>query len=47
MRDPTHPDPYVDEVPYDPGDQVPKPEPEQGALDGPDDPLPPEEQADE
>lgn len=31
MIDPNHPDPYVDEVPHDPGEKVPTPEPEREA----------------
>ncbi|MNO88007.1 hypothetical protein D3C76_794410 [compost metagenome] len=50
MIDPNHPDPYVDEVPHDPGEPVPKPKPkpeqeqeqEQEAPDWPEGQVPPE-----
>ncbi|WP_152956527.1 hypothetical protein [Pseudomonas sp. MN1F] len=48
MIDPNHPDPYVDEVPHNPGEPVPKPEPQpqQEAPDWPEEQVPPEEQSD-
>lgn len=48
MIDPNHPDPYVDDVPHDPGEPIPKPqpEPEQEAPDWPEGQVPPEEQSD-
>ncbi|WP_406821892.1 hypothetical protein ACJA3S_11300 [Pseudomonas sp. KnCO4] len=46
MIDPNHPDPYVDEVPHNPGEPVPKPEPDQDAPDWPEGQVPPEEQSD-
>lgn len=48
MIDPTHPDPYVDDVPHNPGEPIPKPqpEPEQEAPDWPEGQVPPEEQSD-
>lgn len=46
MIDPNHPDPYVDEVPHNPGEPVPTPEPEQEAPEWPDGQVPPEEQSD-
>ena len=48
MTDPNHPDPYVDEVPHNPGEPVPKPrpEPQQEAPDWPEGQVPPEEQSD-
>ncbi|PVZ39707.1 hypothetical protein [Pseudomonas sp. CC120222-01a] len=49
MIDPNHPDPYVDDVPHNPGEPVPKPsepEPQQEAPDWPEGQVPPEEQSD-
>ncbi|BDM22426.1 MULTISPECIES: hypothetical protein [unclassified Pseudomonas] len=48
MIDPNHPDPYVDDVPHNPGEPIPKPqpEPEQEAPDWPEGQVPPEEQSD-
>ncbi|WP_409261650.1 hypothetical protein [Pseudomonas putida] len=48
MIDPNHPDPYVDDVPLNPGEPIPKPqpEPEQEAPDWPEGQVPPEEQSD-
>ncbi|MFJ4384893.1 hypothetical protein ACIP02_11145 [Pseudomonas sp. NPDC089408] len=46
MIDPNHPDPYVDEVPHNPGEPVPAPDTEQEAPDWPDGQVPPEEQSD-
>ncbi|SUD69846.1 Uncharacterised protein [Pseudomonas putida] len=40
------PDPYVDEVPQNPGEPAPKPGPDDQAPDWPDDQVPPEEQSD-
>ncbi|MBF8743403.1 MULTISPECIES: hypothetical protein [Pseudomonas] len=41
---PEHPDPYVDDIPHDPGEQVPQPEKQ--APDWPEGQVPPEEQSD-
>ena len=46
MADPNHPDPYVDDIPHNPGEPVPKPEPEPEAPDWPEGQVPPEEQSD-
>ncbi|MBH3383520.1 MULTISPECIES: hypothetical protein [Pseudomonas] len=48
MIDPSHPDPYVDEIPHNPGEPVlePEPEPPKQAPDWPEDQVPPEEQSD-
>lgn len=48
MIDPNHPDPYVDNVPHNPGDSVPAPEPEAEpeAPEWPEGQVPPEEQSD-
>jgi len=46
MSDPNHPDPYVDEVPHDPGEKIPAPDPQQEAPDWPEGQVPPEEQSD-
>lgn len=46
MSDPNHPDPYVDDIPHNPGEAVPKPEPEKEAPDWPEGQVPPEEQSD-
>lgn len=46
MADPKHPDPYVDDVPQDPGEAVPKPAPETEAPEWPEGQVPPEEQSD-
>ncbi|MDO1495902.1 hypothetical protein HND72_15110 [Pseudomonas putida] len=46
MIDPDRPDPYVDEMRHNPGEPVPRPEPEEGAPDWPDGQVPPEEQSD-
>lgn len=46
MIDPNHPDPYVDEIPHDPGEQVPTPAPQQEAPDLPEGQVPSEEQSD-
>ena len=40
------PDPYIDEIPHDPGEPVPKPEPEPPAPDWPEGQIPPEDQSD-
>lgn len=46
MIDPDRPDPYVDEMLHNPGEPVPRPEPEEEAPDWPDGQVPPEEQSD-
>ena len=48
MIEPNHPDPYVDEVPRNPGEPVPEQEQEQEqeAPDWPEGQVPPEEQSD-
>lgn len=46
MIDPSHPDPYVDEIPHNPGESVPEPEPPKQAPDWPEGQVPPEEQSD-
>ncbi|GJB78525.1 hypothetical protein ACK56M_11975 [Pseudomonas sp. s4] len=50
MIDPNQPDPYVDEVPHNPGEPVPEQEQEQEqekeAPDWPEGQVPPEEQSD-
>lgn len=46
MIDPNHPDPYVDEVPHDPGEKVPTPAPEHEVPEWPEGQVPPEEQSD-
>ncbi|WP_367597671.1 hypothetical protein [Pseudomonas fulva] len=48
MTDPNHPDPYVDDVPHNPGDTIEAPEhaPPEEAPEWPEDQVPPEEQSD-
>lgn len=46
MADPRRLDPYVDEIPRDPGEPVPMPEPDPPAPDWPEGQVPPEEQSD-
>ena len=46
MVAPNEHDPYVDDVPQNPGEPAPKPDPGQQAPDWPDDQVPPEEQSD-
>ena len=43
MIDPNQPDPYVDEVPHNPGEPVPEQEQEQEAPDWPEGQVPPED----
>ncbi|QXI45434.1 hypothetical protein HU734_012025 [Pseudomonas wayambapalatensis] len=40
MSDPNHPDPYVDEVPHDPGEKIPAPDPQQEAPEWPEGQVP-------
>ncbi|EST13966.1 hypothetical protein EDP1_1055 [Pseudomonas putida S610] len=48
MTDPNHPDPYVDDVPHNPGDTIGTPEqaPTAPAPEWPEGQVPPEEQSD-
>lgn len=48
MTDPNHPDPYVDDVPHNPGDTIGTPEqaPTEPAPEWPEGQVPPEEQSD-
>lgn len=46
MIDPNHPDPYLDDLPHNPGEPVPEQEKEQEAPDWPEGQVPPEEQSD-
>ncbi|GLO45766.1 MULTISPECIES: hypothetical protein [Pseudomonas] len=46
MIEPNDPDPYVDEVPHNPGEPVPEQEQQQEAPDWPEGQVPPEEQSD-
>lgn len=46
MIGPDHPDPYVDEIPHDPGDKVPPPDPKHEAPDWAEGQVAPEEQSD-